>query len=401
MSDQRFHSLDALRAFALLLGVALHAAMSFVVPPGHWVVGTAKADTVPALFVYYVHSFRMETFFLLAGFFGRLVVGRRGLAAYLRDRGIRIVLVFAVLLYPMKFALTAMWITGGRQTGWLQLPPAAADLPWWRLALGTLARETLPAINLTHLWFLYYLAIIIGLFVAARALARRLVRTDGAADRFIQAAFRRVGGSWLAPLALLVPVVPLLASMRGFDIDTPDKTLAWHWPSLALYGLFFVVGWQLHRHADLLAAWGRRGAVWLPLSLVVGLVAATMLAARIAGKPWAVEHAAQMRWLTATGTGLTMCLAVGGWVGLFVRVFDRPRPWVRYLADSSYWIYLAHLPIVVPLQVGLAGWPVAWWIKWPVINLVAFPVLLLSYQLGVRRTWIGAWLNGRRAAPAG
>src|SRR5215468_4001159 len=116
-SAERFHSLDALRAFALLLGVFFHSLMAYVLPPGIWAVGTT-APSMPLLwFVYYSHCFRMEVFFLLAGFFARLVIEKRGVSSFLRDRARRILLVFVVALYPMKLLLSSVWITGGLKTG--------------------------------------------------------------------------------------------------------------------------------------------------------------------------------------------------------------------------------------------------------------------------------------------
>jgi hypothetical protein len=53
-------------------------------------VGTTEPATVPALFVYYVHCFRMEIFFLLAGFFARVVTEKRGAGALLKERVLRI-----------------------------------------------------------------------------------------------------------------------------------------------------------------------------------------------------------------------------------------------------------------------------------------------------------------------
>src|SRR5215510_15942307 len=93
---ERFHSLDALRAFALLLGVFFHSLMAYILPPGIWAVGTKAPSTTLYWFVYYSHCFRMEVFFLLAGFFARLVAKKRGPASFLWDRAKRILLVFVV-----------------------------------------------------------------------------------------------------------------------------------------------------------------------------------------------------------------------------------------------------------------------------------------------------------------
>jgi hypothetical protein len=69
---------------------------------------------------------------------------------------------------------------------------------------------------------------------------------------------------------------------------------------------------------------------------------------------------------------------------------------VRYLSDSSYWLYLAHLPLVVAGQIVLRG--VAWppFAKFVVLTVVSTALLLASYEWCVRRTWIGVLLNGKR-----
>jgi peptidoglycan/LPS O-acetylase OafA/YrhL len=85
-----------------------------------------------------------------------------------------------------------------------------------------------------------------------------------------------------------------------------------------------------------------------------------------------------------------------GFTGLFVRFAAHPSPRWRYVADSSYWVYLLHLPVVVALQVWLARVPLHWSLKLPLILLLATPVLFFSYDRLVRPTWVGRWLNGRR-----
>ncbi|MEH3076278.1 MAG: acyltransferase family protein [Quadrisphaera sp.] len=49
---------------------------------------------------------------------------------------------------------------------------------------------------------------------------------------------------------------------------------------------------------------------------------------------------------------------VYGLVGLFLKALAGGSPVVRYLADSSYWVYIAHLPLTAVIQLLLAktGW---------------------------------------------
>jgi glucan biosynthesis protein C len=85
-----------------------------------------------------------------------------------------------------------------------------------------------------------------------------------------------------------------------------------------------------------------------------------------------------------------------GLMGAFVRFLDRPIPWVRYLSDSAYWLYLAHMPVLLVVQIAVAGtgWhPI---LKLSMVFCGSLPILVASYHFLVRPTWVGAMLNGRR-----
>ena len=84
----RLHSLDALRAFALLLGIFFHAAAGYVenFPAGLWPWREPPSATLGVYF-FVSHIFRMSLFFMLAGLFGRMLLERRGWRAFIRDRG--------------------------------------------------------------------------------------------------------------------------------------------------------------------------------------------------------------------------------------------------------------------------------------------------------------------------
>ena len=84
----RRHDLDALRAFAMLLGIALHASLSFATIP--WVVHDTRQSELYSTFMLAVHGFRMPLFFLVSGFFTAMLWRRRGLASLLKQRAVRI-----------------------------------------------------------------------------------------------------------------------------------------------------------------------------------------------------------------------------------------------------------------------------------------------------------------------
>lgn len=62
-------------------------------------------------------------------------------------------------------------------------------------------------------------------------------------------------------------------------------------------------------------------------------------------------------------------------------------------------MYLVHLPIVALLMMWMKDWSVGPWVKFLLIVAVTSVVTLVSYQWGVRHTWIGRGLNGPRSKP--
>ncbi len=110
-SIERRHDLDALRAFAMLLGIVLHGALAFI--PGAWVVSDASVEgdgTPYAILVTAIHGFRMPVFFLMSGFFTAMLWRQRGLQALVTHRARRVLLP---LVLAMIVVVPLMWAAWG------------------------------------------------------------------------------------------------------------------------------------------------------------------------------------------------------------------------------------------------------------------------------------------------
>lgn len=89
-------------------------------------------------------------------------------------------------------------------------------------------------------------------------------------------------------------------------------------------------------------------------------------------------------------------------IGFAVRFFDGHSDVRRYIADSSYWLYLIHFPIVFAGQIILLPYDWNWAVKYSLIMTVSLTLMLVSYQYLVRYSCIGAILGGkRRHKPSG
>ena len=389
LSENRFFALDALRASILLMGVVFHSMLAYVMLPGTWAIGTHHTNMSMWWLVHYLHDFRMELFFLLSGFYACLVIQKRGAASFLRNRAIRIALVFTLLLYPMKLLVAVPWNSGLLKTGWMKMPSDAANIDLTRLSIDQFVLETWPNIDMVHLWFLYYLAWILAIFVMLRWLIMKFTLAD-----FLQLkmkhGFYKLLSSILAPLYIALILSPVLASTPRYYIDSPHGSFLLDPAALLIYGFFFCVGWWLQKCSDLLDIFAKRWKILISLSVI-----ASSLGFLCELKLFTGGGGGQLMWMASIANAFTLSLAVLGWIGFFVSVFNRPSPIARYLADSSYWVYLIHLPIIITLQVLVSDWSSVG-AKFLFINVVTFAITLLSYQWLVRYTWIGRLLNGQR-----
>lgn len=368
----------------MLLVVVAHAALAYAevrIPGLLWAVrDPSRSPVFDALFWASVGA-AMPAFFTLSGFFAVKILDARGAAGFARNRARRILVPFlaaALTVLPMTLAVWgAGWLSRGRCT-------------WGQLLRMKFLDPIIKAnlIGPAHLWYLEYLL----LMLAVLGLWRGLRSPAGAGVR----------RGWLlhpmAPLVLAIPTALILwTGHRRLGLDAVSDLRNSFLPDpfrWAHHAWFFLVGTWLSRHHDGLDALVSHWTWRLGLSVPVFLVRFWLLERDLA----APLHGAESVALAASGA-LFGWLALFGSLGLFQAALGRPRASVCYLADSSYWIYLIHLPLVGLVQVDLSRSPggCAW--KFAAVLGVSLALGLASYETVVRRTWLGRWLHGPRPLP--
>jgi fucose 4-O-acetylase-like acetyltransferase len=374
--SHRYHSLDALRASMMLLGIVLHSAVSYgmISLGAAWPYKDPQTNGAFDLVVFFIHLFRMPVFFVAAGFFAAMLMQRDGVRPFLANRAKRILLPLA-LFWPIVFTAVAAGFTyaNGRAVGALDMSPITSG--------AFLARA-----SLAHLWFLWDLAI----FCAAAALIVPLAaRIPEHWSRRGDAAFAAMAATVGGMLAMSAVTALTLLPMEKAGLDT-SPSLFPPVRVLLAYGVFFTFGWLLYRRRDVLETFGER---WKG-RMLAGAVAAVAYLAVVVAQPFADQRLTHV--VGCAFAGLSMWLLIFGVIGMFVRLLDRPSPIVRYLSDASYWMYLVHLPIVIAVPGLLAPSPLPAVVKFAITLAVTTAATLVSYHYLVRATAIGALLNGRR-----
>lgn len=387
--NDRLHALDAVRAIALLLGIVLHATMSFMMPLP--ILDNSQSSTLSVLF-YVIHMFRMGAFYLIAGLFARMLIQRKGVKAFAKDRWRRIIIPMAGS-WPILLLLLVPTILWGVSKTFLEGAPEGY--------------EQENAFPLFHLWFLYYLCWFYIVALAARWCVHGFIDRNGVIRRVIDSVLRILINSYFAPVILAIPLFPVLYYnvdwMVWGGIPTPDQGLTPHLPAMIGFGMTFCIGWFVHRQMDLLQQWRKR---WIGHLIIAVVLTVTCLA--IVGVKFEVlnlEAATVVPGPDWMRLVYTACYTMATWywsfvlIGVCMTYFSSSNKTWRYLADSSYWMYLAHLPIIFFLQVMFADLDMHWSTKFVAILVITVYILLKTYAKWVRGTWIGALLNGRRRPP--
>lgn len=387
--NSRLDYLDATRAFALVLGIVFHSCLSFVPVFIGWAVQDVSTSPLVAMFMTVSHSFRMEAFFLIAGFLSHVTFHRKGAGEFVRSRLVRIVVPFVVGWFILRPLVVSGWIMGSASLrGRVDV---IASLLGGFQTLSTFPKGLLAG---SHLWFLYYLAMITALALAARGLIKATGSWHAGPLRHADAMVAWLAKSTVLSLVTLaIPTAVALWFMRLWGMDTPDQSLAPQLPPLIVYGSFFGLGWMLSRQRETISQITR---LTLPRWIVASLGITTILLLGDIQNDPGHPHYLAAHVAYAFGYALTMWSLTFLTIGIFRRLSAGPNAFIRYIADSSYWMYLVHLPVVVWLQVAVAELPLHWSLKLALISTTTIGLSLLTYDLFVRSTFLGRVLNGRQ-----
>ncbi len=508
-APERFHDLDSLRAAMMLLGVVFHAAWFFIpVYYGH-TLSDVEGAWGYSYFFGWVHQFRMQTFFLIAGFFACLLVNKRGAWSFAKNRFMRVVLPLVLGLVTLWPLMKLQYLRGGLISGRI-----ISDEPLWTQYAEALSNIKWQTEWLIHLWFLYTLIVLYVIAWLLRLAFDHVLDRSCVLRPRIELATNVITGSHWGPFVFAIPVAFCMAvDLTWFGIYSGEIEPLWF--GIFAYWIFFAVGWCLFSKPQLINAFvsrwplyviagslmslvlcnyfhslltsGRQtwaypaltdveidypslrtklltaaatpdqqseiGVVWNSLSptyqqflrdnreptsdqasgFAVELSIATIFNDQFAGAvasqlpanspaaatvPTSIElnpvHNRELLsvifegdisrfftpppWLRVSyfyAYSVASWLLVFGMLGLFRQFMSHPSPAARYMADSSYWLFLVHLPIQFEFSLYVAQWQANSFVKFILYNLITFAIAIPSYHFLVRSTWMGVLLNGR------
>jgi hypothetical protein len=247
-------------------------------------------------------------------------------------------------------------------------------------------RESFTKNIFHHLWFLWFLCWLVIIFAIFATVANKVKC--------------KKLPNWLMSIpGCLLWLIPLTIVPQWFMHQTlgPDTFTGLILPphTLFYYSIFFLFGALYHDRDQIKKASAFRGWSLLCIAVLIFPIAFDLKSPSlgIREKLFSPENYHLASVVIEATYVWVMTFA---WIELFRYYFNKESKFLRYVSDSSYWMYLAHMPLVFLGQHWLRNWEVSPFIKFGVNCVWIFGVLLLSYHFLVRYTPIGAFLNGLR-----
>lgn len=371
----------------MMLGIVLHGAMLYLAsPPPTMPIPTDRNNAYVFDIVFdFIHSFRMPTFFVLAGFFTSLLVEKRSVWGTYKDRARRVLAPLAagiVTILPVTGLFMLDFMLGAR-FGTHDLIP---DLEALNALREEMAAKGVPVGRpmLGHLWFLYYLCFFYLLIPVCRFLVRRSLRFEDRFKRWLVSPFL------LAAFALYT--AGTLWPFHGGQVHEGFIYFKPHLPSLIYYGSFFVLGYVFHHYRDFLHALARNVPLWAVLAAILFPLA--QYVSHLDNSSHGANLALHL--VAVLANGLCTWTLIYLFLGSAQRFFDRNSPWIVYVSQSSYWVFLVHMPLVY-----FAGW---WLLQFDFPAALKFLFVcgftavaaFVTFHYWVQKTWISDFLHGRR-----
>jgi len=314
----------------------------------------------------------MPIFFLVAGFFGALLFYRKSPILMLKNRISRIgfpFIFFLILLTPLHVFSTTF-------TG---LAFKSNNNTFGNAIKEFCSLSSYIPYKPDHLWFLYYLMIISVSSVIIALLFRKLPSVNSLIKRsfdyiFIKPILRVI------VFAILTCCIYLILGVNKIE---SSNSLTLNFKIYIFYLFFYVNGWILFKSKHLLGEMKQYDWACFGIAIILFLI-------KIA--KYSNLHFLELLFLNAS----LISLFTFGITGLFIRYSSKYSPVMKYISDSSYWVYLVHFVFTIFLPGLLAPLKINSFFKVFIVLTLTTIISFVTYHAFVRKTFIGNFLNGKK-----
>ena len=360
---KRYYNLDFLRAFAMMMGLFIHASILFTMPDlakEFQIENITPGEVWVYLLNNFIGNWRMPLFFLLSGFFAILVIEKKGCSYFIKDRIIRI-------------GITCLLFS------------AFYDMLDGRFDFTTV-----------HLWFLYELMIFVfcfSLLYETKVFKDIICRTISPKIFFIISLW----------LIATVPLAHILNnSLHPLALLPPETYFNLKPGNLVYYFSYFLLGVLLYSNQQIFSKLSENKTITILGILSVLAYFAQVYAGSLLFSE--VEDIRYTRYLkfdpililfSAFVRGINTILWCLFFIGLASKFIQSGSAILRWFVELSYPIYILHLIPLMIISAGLYGTGLRSQIgNFSLTIIIGFIVCVFLYYIFIKFTPLNWLING-------
>lgn len=378
----RNNYLDWLRMLAILFVFVYHSTRFFNLED--WEVKNPVRYQWVELWNVFAWNWMMPLIFVISGASLFYAVGKGGTVKFVKDKVLRLLVPYlAAVLTHATYQVYLNWITHDRFSGsYFQfLPKYFASV--FSAGYGPLAIFELWGM---HLWYLE------TLFIFTLMLYPLMRWLKGSGRRVLDAA----SGFLTRPGAIYLLALPTTLLMAFVNPDNPlvaEKEGGW---SLVIYLWLLIIGFIVISNDNLKASIKRLR--WL--SLVMGIVCLTIVLTILVAQGGSPTYGTAQYTVGLGAAGFSSWCWILAFTGLAMRYLDYRKPILEYANEAVLPFYILHQSVLVSLGYYVVQWPIPDLLKWVIILVFSFTIIMGLYEYLIRRVNVLRFLFGMKVKPS-
>jgi len=336
----RYHGLDLARAVLMSLGVIYHSALVYE-QDSSWRISVENGSEFLNYFSSFLTTFRMEAFYIIAGFFYGLVYCKYGYKKIISIRLLRLIIPLVVIGFTFNFIMNMLSLN---RTYSLNPLVYIIDGQW-----------------LGHLWFIGNLIVY---YIVAILFTSKLY------------GFKPTSEKLNFQIMILVCFTVISAAiLPAFGKFLPEAFVFITFKSLLYYLPFFMMGVVFHWHQKLFAHILKLKVVTLFLIISI-LVEKLAIYLDLASVNYHVNFIVITHYST--------------WLALFIlalfNLMNRKSAIVNKFVDSSFTIYLLHQPFILMIFPLMSFFSPSIWVGFTVMWVSVFLMCYISHYYIINKS---------------
>jgi hypothetical protein len=328
----------------------------------------------------FLSTWMMPTIFVVSGAAVFYALGKRGTGRFIHERALRLLVPLVVALFTHAAVQAYLErVNHGQNSG--------SFWQWYPGYVHSVGAHFGRAWQGYHLWYLEMLFVFslvcLPLFLWLR---------HGGGARLLSWLGERlsVSGAIYLPMVLAMVTAALLDPRSGF-LANYMSTGGWNTPS---YLVFFLAGFLIGSSHGLQERIRRLRRTSLACGMAATVVAFGLYAA--AGKLDPGTTAFRLVFATRSMAAWCLVLAV---LGFGLQRLTSRTPFLDYANEAVMPFYVLHQSVLIVIGFFVVGWAIPDLLKWSILAVVSFSVIVASYEFLVRRNNVMRVLFGMKSLP--